>query len=92
MIQLLLLKIMKTSHALFLSLIFISLIILLSFANFNQPSAHALDVDSASIALQDTPIATAEDASEIGSTDGILIMGMVIVVIVIVPVLFYRRK
>lgn len=83
---------MKTSYIIGISLIFISLVIALSFANFNRPSAHALNVDSASLALQDTPIATVVDASEIGSTDGILIMGIVIVVIVIVPVLFYRRK
>ena len=73
-------------------LIFISLVVVLSFANFDQPSAHALNVNSASIALQDTPVATAVDASEIGSTDGILIMGIVIVVIVIVPVLFFKKR
>lgn len=85
-------KMMKTKHLLGISLLSIALVSVLVMANFNQPSASAKNIRAASILLQTTATPPAEDASEIGSTDGILLMGMVIAVIVIVPVLFYKKK
>jgi len=38
-----------------------------------------------------TPTEVAEDASEIGSTDGIVLMGVIIVLIVTVPILLQRK-
>jgi len=42
--------------------------------------------------LQTTPTPIEEDISVIGSTDGIMLMGIIISLIVIVPVLFRRKK
>jgi hypothetical protein len=83
---------MKTIHIFGIALIFIILIIVFASANFNQSwSAHNLS--AASLSMQITsPTPPAEDISEVGSTDGIVIMGVVLVVIVTVPVLFRRKR
>jgi hypothetical protein len=39
-----------------------------------------------------TPTEVVEDVSEIGSTDGIVLMGVVIVLIVVVPILLQRKN
>lgn len=83
---------MKTKNIIWIASLFIALVIALVFAAFNQPVASAQNLGAASISLQTTPTPAAEDTSKIGSTDGIFIMGAVIVLIVIVPVLFYRKK
>ena len=72
--------------------LFITLVIVLVAATLNQPIVSAQNLGAASISLQITPTIAAEGVSEIGSTDGIFIMGVVIILIVIVPVLFYRIK
>lgn len=46
---------------------------------------------SAALILQVTPTPPAQDLSEIGSTDGIVIMGILIALIVIVPILLRRE-
>lgn len=80
-------KITPTStFALFLILLFA----VLAFANFS-PSAMPVQ-GAAGVALQTTPTPQADDASVIGSTDGILIMGLVIVLIVTLPLLFRKRR
>ena len=83
---------MKTTHFFGTTLFFIALVLALVTVNFNQPSASALNISAASVSIQITQTPLAEDASVIGSTNGILIMGIVIVIIVIVPVLFYKKK
>ena len=85
-------KTMKTTHIFGITFIFIALILALVITHFNQPSASALNADTAPISFQVTATPLADDASVIGSTDGILIMGIVIVLIVIVPLLLYKKK
>ena len=70
----------------------IALVIALVVATFDQPIVSAQNLGAVSISMQTTPTPAAEGISVIGSTDGIFIMGAVIVLIVIMPVLFYRKK
>ncbi|MBL8101160.1 MAG: hypothetical protein JNM02_01400 [Anaerolineales bacterium] len=79
---------MKTKRisAIILSL-FIILILVLVFANVTQPVA----ANTATLSLQTTPTPQAGDRSVIGSTDGILVMGIVIVLIVTLPLLFRKK-
>ena len=83
---------MKTKNMIWIASLFIALVIALVIATFNQPIVSAQNLGAASISLQTTPTPAAEGVSEIGSTDGIFIMSAVIVLIVIMPVLFYRKK
>jgi hypothetical protein len=59
--------------------------------NFNPPVALAKNTVTAAL-QQTTPTPQVADVSEIGSTDGILIMGIVIVLIVTLPLIFNKRK
>jgi hypothetical protein len=85
---------MKTSYIFGISLVFLVLIFALSaVANFNHPEASAKNISAAALSLQaSTQIPPAENVSEVGSTDGIVIMGVVIVVIVTLPVLFHKKR
>jgi len=81
---------MKTKHSrALLSFLLVILFTLLATSNF-APSAFAAQNVEAS--QQETPTPPAQDGSEIGSTDGILIMGVVIVLIVTVPVILRKKK
>ncbi|MBI5822678.1 MAG: hypothetical protein HZB18_01530 [Chloroflexi bacterium] len=81
---------MKTSPIPTIVLLFIILVSLLAFANFNQPAVSAQS--TAGLALQTTPTPPVDDTSVIGSTDGILIMGIVIVLIITLPLLFRKKR
>ncbi len=59
-------------------------------ADFNRAVAQHAEASSALQFASPTPVLT--DTSEIGSTDGILFMGMVIALIVILPLLFRKTK
>ena len=83
---------MKTKSMIWIASLFIALVIALAVVTFNLPVVSAQNMGAASISMQTTPTPAAEGVSEIGSTDGIFIMGAVIVLIVIMPVLFYRKK
>ena len=83
---------MKTKHMIWIASLFIALVIALVVAVFNQPAVAAQNTVTASISMQITATAISEGVSEIGSTDGILLMGFVIVLIVIIPVLVRRKK
>ena len=83
---------MKINNIIWIASLFIALVTALVFATFDQPVVSAQNLGAASISLQATPTPAAKGVSEIGSTDGIFIMGVVIVLIVVVPVLFYRKK
>lgn len=83
---------MKTKNILWIVLLFIALVTVLFITAFNQPVVSAQNLSAASLALQITPTPATEGVSEIGSTDGIFIMGVVIILIVIVPVLFYKKR
>lgn len=68
-------------------------ILLLTLTSFNFSPVQVEAQTNASTALQqNTPTPSVQNGSEIGSTDGILIMGVIIVVIVILPLFFYKRK
>ncbi len=83
---------MKISHILGIALLCTSLVLVLITAAFNQPTALAQNLGAAALPLQITPTPINDDASVIGSTDGILIMGLVIMFIIIAPVIIYKNK
>ena len=84
---------MRTNHIFgILASLCIMLVFGLAVTNFNQPVVFVQNTDAASALQQGTPTPIAQDQSEIGSTDGILAMGLVIVVIVIAPLLFRKKK
>jgi hypothetical protein len=85
---------MKTSYVFGIALMFIVLVFALAaFANFDHPTVSAKNLSASSLAMQSaTPTPPAGDHSEIGSTDGIVIMGFVLVLVVTLPVLFHKRK
>jgi hypothetical protein len=56
------------------------------------PSAMQLDFPAGVFFQQPTSTPQAKDVSEIGSTDGIIILGGVIVLIVLVPIFLYRKS
>lgn len=68
------------------------MIALLSAAlTYLTPPAMELDFPSSVFFQEPTPTPQAEDISEIGSTDGIVVLGGVLVLIVIVPIFLYRK-
>ena len=83
---------MKTKHILGIGILFIAIVLSLVIAAFNQPDVSAKNISAASLSMQITSTPTAGGVSEIGSTDGIVIMGVIIVLIVIAPILFFRKK
>jgi hypothetical protein len=85
-------KAMKTKQIIWIASLFSVLVVALVVAVFNQPVVAAQNPHLASISMQITPTLIPQGVSEIGSTDGILLMGFIIVLIVIIPVLVYRKK
>ena len=84
---------MKTSYIFGIALVFIVLVFALAAVNVDKPKASAKSLSAASLSMQiATPTPPAEDMSEVGSTDGIVIMGFVLAIVVTVPVLFRRKK
>jgi hypothetical protein len=85
---------MKTSYIFGITLIFIVLVFaLVAVANFDYPTVSPKNLSTASLSMQiSTPDQPADNVSEVGSTDGIVIMGFVLVIIVILPVLFRKKK
>jgi hypothetical protein len=85
---------MKTSYIFGIALAFIVLVfVLAAVTSIDQSKVSAKNLGAASLSMQvATPSPPAEDMSEIGSTDGIVIMGFVLVIIVTVPILFHRKK
>jgi hypothetical protein len=87
-------KTMKTSHIFGIALAFILLVfVLAATANIDQSKVSAKNLGAASLSMQvTTPTPPAQGVSVVGSTDGIVIMGFVIAIIVTLPVLFHKRK
>lgn len=87
-------KTMKTFYIFGITLAFIVLVFaLVATVNYDYPTISPKNVSAASLSMQiTTPIQSAENVSEVGSTDGIVIMGFVLVIVVIVPLLFRRKK
>jgi hypothetical protein len=77
-----------------ITLLLITLLLILTAINFNPPAVLAQSAVSNEMTLQQAPLTLSAqgDGSEIGSTDGILIMGIVIVLIVTLPLIFQKRK
>jgi len=76
------------------ALLLVSLIFALALAGCNQPAMSSRNLSGAALSMQVPPAPPVgdEDKSEIGSTDGILIMGVIIVAITSLPVIFRRKK
>ena len=85
---------MKTSHIFGITLLFILLVFMLvAAANFDHPTASTQNLSAAALPRQAaTPTPLVEDISEVGSTDGIVIMGFVLVIVVTVPLIFRRKR
>jgi hypothetical protein len=83
---------MRTKHIFSIAFLFIALVLILVIANFNHPVAAAQNLGAASISLQSTPTPPVDSTSVIGSTDGIMLMGAIISIIVIAPMLFRIKK
>ena len=81
---------MKTTHIFGIIFLFIVLMFVLVIANFSPSIASAKVMMASSLQITPTPIE--EDISVIGSTDGIMLMGVIISLIVTIPVLFRRKK
>ena len=83
---------MKTSPIFGIALVLITLVFVLASANINPPKASAHNLGAASLPMQvPTSTQSGDDLSEVGSTDGIVIMGFVLVAIVTLPMLFHKK-
>ena len=83
---------MKAKHIFSVITLLVGILtLMLVLTNFNPPAASAKDTVPAAL-QQATPTPQVDSVSEIGSTDGILIMGIVIVLIVTLPLIFQKRK
>ena len=86
-------KLMKSTHIFGITILLISIIAAtLIISAFNQPIASAQNLGAAAMRAQVTSTPGTEDHSVIGSTDGIVVMGFLIVCIIITPLLFRRKK
>ncbi len=75
------------------ALLLIVLIFALNVASYSQPVIGAQHASAASISMQvTTPTPSVEDKSEIGSTDGIFVMGIMLVAITSLPILLRHKK
>jgi hypothetical protein len=84
---------MKTSHIFAISLLFIMLVFVFASVSFSQPRVAAQNLGAATLYQQiETPTPNGEDLSEVGSTDGIVIMGFVLVAIVTLPLLLQSSR
>lgn len=64
------------------SIIFFLALLAVLLAGVNIPGAFA----------QGPTIPPAQDASQVGSTDGIMLMGVILCVIILLPVIFHKKK
>jgi len=59
---------------------------------YSAPPAMQGNLAAAAFFLQPTTTPPPQDLSEIGSTDGIIVMGFVIALIIIIPILLQRKS
>lgn len=83
---------MKTIHIFGIAFLFTALVFMLVAANFYPSSVAAQNLAAMSAPLQITPTPAIDETTVIGSTDGIMLMGIVISLIVIIPMLFRVKK
>ncbi len=79
---------MKTKKFWIVSAALAALTLLLILLNFNVHAA----VQNAPLVFQQTTPTPIADASEIGSTNGIFIMGIVIVLVIVFPLIFRKKE
>ncbi|HCB01419.1 MAG TPA: hypothetical protein DEP19_03460 [Anaerolineae bacterium] len=82
---------MKTYFVGLIALLLITLTLALAASNFISAEAFTVSASAGVMIQQPTATPTALSDSEIGSTDGILIMGIVIVLIITLPILFRKK-
>ncbi|HEY2982358.1 MAG TPA: hypothetical protein VGJ22_14330 [Anaerolineales bacterium] len=75
-----------------IAVIGIGLVLALASAAVSRPVFAPNELRAAALSLQVTPTAALPAASEIGSTDGIMLMSVIIVLIVIAPILVRRKS
>ncbi len=93
MIQLQLTNKMKSSQIIVVAIMLIILIAgMFILSAFGQPTVSARQINPQGLQAQVTSTPEAGDHSVVGSTDGIVVMGILIVVIIATPVLLRRRK
>ena len=59
---------------------------------YSAPPNIQGDLTSAEVFLQPTETPNPQDLSQIGSTDGIIVMGLIIALIIIIPILLGRKS
>ena len=59
---------------------------------YSAPPAGQGNLAAAALVLQPTTTPQPKDVSEIGSTDGIIVMGLIIALIIIIPILLQRKS
>jgi hypothetical protein len=92
MIQSKLKKTMKTSHIFgFTVLLMMIVAVALILSALNNPVASAQQMN-ASIQAQVTSTPLEGDQTVAGSTDGIVVMGLIIAVIIFTPLIFRRKR
>jgi hypothetical protein len=69
----------------------LTLALLSAALTYFTPPAMPMDFPAAAFFQQPTSTPQTKDVSEIGSTDGIIVLGGMIVLIVIVPIFLYRK-
>ena len=74
-----------------IAVIGIGLLLALSSAALSHPAVAPDELSAAALSLQVTATPTPQQVSEIGSTDWIMLMSIVIVLIVVVPILIRRK-
>lgn len=82
---------MKTHLFGLIALLLITLTVGLASSNFVYADGFTTSASSGVTIQQPTPTPITQLESEIGSTDGILVMGIVIVLIVTLPILFRKK-
>ncbi|HMZ07026.1 MAG TPA: hypothetical protein PK078_05350 [Anaerolineales bacterium] len=84
---------MKTTRMLGLvSFLIIALLLLFAIHNFNLTADASQSGTAVSMQQTATPASPLGTTSEIGSTNGIFVMGIIITLIVTLPILLHKRK
>lgn len=83
---------MKVTQIFGIILIFAALVAVFLLSGVNQPVLSASNTSPLSQTLPTASPPIPDGVSVIGSTDGILIMGFVIMLIILVPVIIYSRR
>ena len=72
--------------------VLIALFLIVSGAVLRTIKLSGAELGAAAFYAQVTSTPQVEDASEIGSTDGIVLLGIIIVLLVVVPILLQRKS